>query len=99
MLEITAGNHPGAIAPPLLIQDGSSGRLPSSDEEGRRARGGGGAEQEMYKLEARGFSPAPEFLQLFTLAYAALKDGATRVALGFGCIDKRYHSWPLEGRG
>ena len=52
MLEITAGNHPGAIAPPLLIQEGSSGRLPSSDEEGRRARGGGGAEQEMYELEA-----------------------------------------------
>ena len=51
--ELRAGNHPGAIAPPLLIQEGSSGRLPSSDEEGRRASGGGGAEQELYKLQRR----------------------------------------------
>jgi hypothetical protein len=39
-------NHPGAPgAQPLLEQEGSSAGLPSSDEEGRRARAGGGAEK------------------------------------------------------
>jgi len=29
-------NHPGAKAPPLLNQEGSASKLPSSDEEGQR---------------------------------------------------------------
>jgi hypothetical protein len=40
------GNHPGATAPPLLIQEGSSYKLPSSDEEGWRPGRRSGAEQE-----------------------------------------------------
>jgi len=44
--------HPGASAPPLLNQEGSAYKLPSSDEEGPRPWRGGGAEPEMPKLEA-----------------------------------------------
>ena len=42
----STGNHPGATAPPLLIQEGSSKKLPSSDEEGRRPGRRGDAEPE-----------------------------------------------------
>ena len=45
--DLHAGNHPGATAPPLLIQEGSSYKLPSSDEEGWRPGRRGGVEQEM----------------------------------------------------
>jgi hypothetical protein len=40
-------NHPGACAPPLLNQEGSPYKLPSSDEEGRRLWRRGGAEPEV----------------------------------------------------
>jgi O-antigen/teichoic acid export membrane protein len=51
--EPPAENHPGASAPLLLIQEGNCGGLPSSDEEGRRVSGGGGAEQAMSKFHCR----------------------------------------------
>ena len=55
-------NHPGARAPPLLNQEGSSSVLPSSDEEGRRPWRGVVLNRKRIDSKAVALAPLLEFL-------------------------------------